>query len=130
MQNKLKVITLSLIFCFSINVLQGTPVIFTISLTLRLLIIEDELSHLCVVLSHSLRIEEPPLRNREPLDFTSCIIMLHANKHDTFIQEVFFGYGVWFRQKTELLICPRIEYNFDKEELRDMSLIPKCKKRL
>jgi hypothetical protein len=52
-------------------------------------IIAYELSHICVVLSHSLRTEEPPLRNREPLNFTSCIIKLHANKHDTFIQEVF-----------------------------------------
>jgi hypothetical protein len=54
------------------------------------LIIADELSHICVVLSHSLRTEEPPLRNREPLNFTSRIIKLHANKHATFIQEVFF----------------------------------------
>src|SRR5699024_840110 len=59
------------------------------------MIIAVKLSHLCGVLSQSVRKNEPPSadgRSNKLNRVTSCIIHLHANKHDNNIQEVL----LWF----------------------------------
>jgi len=52
--------------------------------------IVDELSHLGGVLSQLMRSEEPGFaEQRDTINRkTSCIIKLHANQHDTTMQEV------------------------------------------
>src|SRR5699024_12512086 len=54
-----------------------------------------KLSHLCGVLSQSVRKNEPPSadgRSNKLNRVTSCILHSHANKHDNNIQAVF----LWF----------------------------------
>jgi len=58
----------------------------------KLLIIADELSHLCGILSQSMRKNEPPFADWRASTInriTSCIIKIACKQHDNIIQEVF-----------------------------------------